>query len=248
MKAYHAYCFDLYGTLVDIHTDESKPSFWKAVAAFYTEHGAEYTGKTLQRAYKTLCTEQEDYLRAAAGQEADVELNLRLVFSALYQEKGVIDTEGLIRETAVFFRQRSTTHLRCYAGAKELLSTLRERAKILLMSNAQSCFTVPELEALGLSSCFDRVWISSDVGFMKPDPRFFQAALEDLGEDPAECLMIGNDPACDMDGGKKAGMDAFYIHSALSPQPFPKSGETGDYCMDHMDLRRLKRLLLNSDG
>ena len=34
-RSYRNYIFDLYGTLVDIHTDESKPSFWKALAEHY---------------------------------------------------------------------------------------------------------------------------------------------------------------------------------------------------------------------
>ena len=34
MKAYDNYIFDLYGTLVDIHTEENDPLVWKKLALF----------------------------------------------------------------------------------------------------------------------------------------------------------------------------------------------------------------------
>ena len=32
---YQNYIFDLYGTLVDIHTDENKASLWKKIAVYF---------------------------------------------------------------------------------------------------------------------------------------------------------------------------------------------------------------------
>ena len=51
MKQYRAYLFDLYGTLVDIHTDEGKAAFWKRLAAYYSAHGAAYHDAELRAAY-----------------------------------------------------------------------------------------------------------------------------------------------------------------------------------------------------
>jgi len=42
---YENYIFDLYGTLVDIHTDEEDESLWKALAEYYGKYGADYTAK-----------------------------------------------------------------------------------------------------------------------------------------------------------------------------------------------------------
>ena len=223
MKQYKAYLFDLYGTLVDIHTDESKPAFWKAVAAYYTEHGASYDGKTLRETYRALCAAETAHLQAVTP-EAKVEIDLRPVFRALYEQNGIVPDAALLAETAWAFRRASTCHLRAYAGAGELLDALRAAGRtVILLSNAQSCFTRPELELLGLSERFDHVYISSEVGFQKPDPRFFTAPLRDLGLEPADCLMIGNDPTCDVAGAITAGLDAVYIHSALSPKAAPSS-------------------------
>ena len=48
---YKNYIFDLYGTLADIHTDESDISLWQKTARVYTENGAAYTAEQLQTEY-----------------------------------------------------------------------------------------------------------------------------------------------------------------------------------------------------
>ena len=40
---YKNYIFDLYGTLVDIHTDEEQMLLWNKLSAFYRFQGANYT-------------------------------------------------------------------------------------------------------------------------------------------------------------------------------------------------------------
>ena len=43
--------FDLYGTLVDIHTDEGNPEVWKKLALFFSYYGADYEPEELKEAY-----------------------------------------------------------------------------------------------------------------------------------------------------------------------------------------------------
>ena len=67
----------------------------------------------------------------------------------------LLDTDDpeRIREAAWAFRRASTTHLRLYAGVRELLKRLRETdARVILLSNAQALFTRPELALLGDAS------------------------------------------------------------------------------------------------
>ena len=40
---YESYIFDLYGTLVDIRTDEEKKELWSKLALFYVYYDAHYT-------------------------------------------------------------------------------------------------------------------------------------------------------------------------------------------------------------
>ena len=239
-RHYEAFLLDLYGTLVDIHTDENLPSLWQQVAGFAVSHGAAWEPKELHLAYLAAVAEAEEALRVRDRgiPQALGEIDLGKVFARLYAQKGVTAADKLVAETALAFRKASITHLRLYAGAKELLSALRQRGRVVLLSNAQSLFTRPELSLLGLADCFDSIYLSSEAGFKKPDPRFFRLALEREGLDPARCLMIGNDPICDGDGARRIGLAAWVIRSNISPRDLREG-----YDQQGMDLRKLSRML-----
>ena len=44
--------FDLYGTLVDIHTDEGKAEVWERLSLFYSYYGASYTPEEMRGGYE----------------------------------------------------------------------------------------------------------------------------------------------------------------------------------------------------
>ena len=63
-----------------------------------------------------------------------------------------------------------------------------------------------ELEGLGLTELFEHVAVSCDVGFMKPHPRLFQYALEQMGVAAEESVMVGDSLRADVEGAKTLGM------------------------------------------
>ena len=48
---YQNYIFDLYGTLVDIHTDEDQPPAWAALARFYSYSESALTRQGIEVRY-----------------------------------------------------------------------------------------------------------------------------------------------------------------------------------------------------
>jgi putative hydrolase of the HAD superfamily len=52
---------------------------------------------------------------------------------------------------------------------------------------------------------------SGDVGVMKPDPRIFEVALDLLGLEPGEVWYLGDMPAIDVVGARRAGLRPFLI-------------------------------------
>lgn len=207
-----AYIFDLYGTLADIWTDESKPELWSTMAELYGVYGADYTPEELKSEYLRLCAEKE---RKLGGQFPEIELSE--VFSELLRRDRAVATpaeEGFVHMAANVFRIISRNRLREMPGAHEVLRELRHRGKkLLLLSNAQAVFTIPELEKLGLYDYFDRIFISSDHGIKKPDPRFIAKLLDLENLRPEDCVMIGNDFSSDMRVAASCGVDGIFLNS-----------------------------------
>ena len=235
--------FDLYGTLVDIHTDEMLPELWETLTVWYREHGADYSPDELRDAYFRTVRQMEGGaapLRRDAH-EAHPEIRLELAFQRLFQAKGVDAGSDLAVRTGKRFRTGSLDYIRLYDGAVELLTALRSnRQGVWLLSNAQRIFTAYELCTLGIEGLFDGIYLSSDYGCKKPDRRFFELLLKEQGIAPESAIMIGNDGVCDIQGARAVGLATLYIRSNISPaEPLPEA----DYVLEKMDLRRVRAIL-----
>lgn len=208
--------FDLYGTLVDIHTEENA-LVWDKTALYFGYYGAPCTGEELHAAFDAAMAQRE----AHAGQsyECFPDIPFEQVIAQLLRDRGVADADVLGVNAAQLFRIASTEYIRLYPYVKEALATLRRKGyRLWLLSNAQRVFTAYELKHLGLSEEFNGMYLSSDYGCRKPDVRFFRALLEEQQLDPSKCLMIGNDRDTDIAGAKAAGLDTLYMHTNLTPR------------------------------
>ena len=85
MKEYQNFIFDLYGTLIDIKTDESKPSLWKKLAQVYNVYGCEWRGPALREAYHKDVDNEKEILKAEIKKDYP-EIELKKVFAALLFE------------------------------------------------------------------------------------------------------------------------------------------------------------------
>ncbi len=87
----------------------------------------------------------------------------------------------------------------------ELLSHLRGRARLGLLSNAG-----PDLRDLlaPVAGLFDDIVISAEVGFRKPEPEIYRLALRHLGVEPAESLFI-DDLQRNVDAARLLGIRAY---------------------------------------
>ena len=248
---YKACLFDLYGTLMDVHTDESLPILWKTMASWYQKQGAAYTPQSLQREYLIqVKIEAKSVKNRFALQGISItwpEPEIGNVFRSLFRAKGVFAEEEMIRTTASLFRRTCRLRLRPYAGAAQLLKSLKQAGmQVDLLSNAQRLYTEEEMRNSGLYDLFDHVFISSDFGVKKPDPHFFEEALKKTGFAPEDCLMIGNDLACDIEGALSAGMAGYYIFSNLSPkEDGEKEIPNGCGYQKGMDLKLTGKRILN---
>ena len=74
MKAYDNYIFDLYGTLVDIHTEENDPLVWKKLALFYGYYDADYSSEELKERYAAIIAGEEYKMKSEKKDDAHVPL------------------------------------------------------------------------------------------------------------------------------------------------------------------------------
>ena len=209
--------FDLYGTLVDIHTEEND-LVWEKTALYFGFYGAHYSGPALKAAFGEAIRARE----AKAGQsyECFPDIPFEQVMAELFREKGVMENADVLGiHAAQLFRIASIEYIRLYPDALEALKKLRQAGyRLWLLSNAQAVFTAHELRHLGLGEQLDGIYLSSDFGCRKPDLRFYNALLEDRGLKAENCLMIGNDRETDIAGAKAAGMGTLYMHTNLTPE------------------------------
>lgn len=207
---YKNYIFDLYGTLVDLRTNEQREELWQKFSLFYSYNGAEYESNELKEAYLYQVKKRLD--ENTITEYPDIKVVS--VFKLLYELKGVKTDETLIKNTTKLFRILSTEYIGLYDGVKEILKELKEKGKkVYLLSNGQREFTEPEIKYLGIYDVFDKIYCSADRGICKPDKRFYEDLLEGEKLNIDECVMVGNDHTTDIKGANNINMDSVYINS-----------------------------------
>jgi putative hydrolase of the HAD superfamily len=106
-----------------------------------------------------------------------------------------------------------------YPEVSETLSALKQRGVILgVISNFDSRL-VRVLNGLGAGSSFEEIFVSSRVGYAKPDPRIFHAALNRHGLKPENAIHVGDSETNDLHGANNAGLRGVLIDrdNGISP-------------------------------
>lgn len=210
--------FDLYGTLIDIETDEGMEEIYRGLAHFLTYHGVYLHRWEVRDHYYRILHRQQ----AQSGEEHP-EIIVEDIWDTFLKEQGVRPASLRFRlaiTLAQLYRGISRKCLQRCPGVKETLDVLRRAYRLALVSDAQPCFALPEIRAVGLEGYFDPVVISAEYGFRKPDPRLFQAALDGCGFDPGEVIFVGNDMYRDIFGATRIGIKTIFVASNQGAQSY----------------------------
>ena len=93
-----------------------------------------------------------------------------------------------------------------------MLDILRTKGyRLFAASNSFGHLQRRRLERAGILPYFEDTYISMDIGYDKPDIRFFQEALRRCGLQPNEVLMIGDSMTTDVLGAQAAGIEALFF-------------------------------------
>ena len=104
---------------------------------------------------------------------------------------------------------------------KDVLSQLKEKYLLVLASNADDSSSNDIIEALkrvGVAHYFHQVFSSSDVGYEKPHPNFFQYIQQELKLEESELVMIGNSCEKDIYGAKSVEWKTIWFNENKESQ------------------------------
>ena len=203
--------FDLYGTLIDIETDESMEGIYRTIAHYLTYHGINLHRWEVRDRYYRIMKQQKEACR-----EAYPEIDVEAIWNEFLMQEGIRSSLHRGQQAKVIahiYRGVSRNRLQLYPDVKRVLDELQKRYRLALISDAQSCYALPEIQAVGLENYFESIVISSRYGFRKPDARLFQQTLDDMKLEPAEVIWVGNDMFRDIYGAQALGIKNIFVDS-----------------------------------
>ncbi|MGB3940290.1 MAG: HAD family hydrolase [Candidatus Manganitrophaceae bacterium] len=203
--------FDLYGTLIDIETNESLEEIYRGISHYLTYHGVyRHRWEVRDRYYQIMKQRKE------TSSEEYPEIDVEAIWNVFLEKEGIkaVATRlELAKILAQFYRGASRTRLQLYPEVKRVLDELRVVYRLGLISDAQPCFALPEIQAVGLDGYFEPIIISAQYGFRKPDRRLTEKALDMMKLTPEEVIYVGNDMFRDIYGAKRLGIKTLFVDS-----------------------------------
>ena len=97
--------------------------------------------------------------------------------------------------------------------AMDIIKHQKKTCKIIIVTNGTEVVQEKKLERSGLNDIVDNVFISELVGFEKPNIKFFEKVILEVGiKDLKEALIIGDSLTSDIQGGHNIGIDTCWYN------------------------------------
>lgn len=206
MNSIRAICFDLDNTLWDVW-----PVIMRAEQAMY---------EFLRERYPKVVAEVTlEMMRTARERVALEHPQMQHDFSFVRQQslreyaRMFGYAEGMAEEAfTVFLKARNEVDL--YRDVRPGLERLRAQFRLFTATNGNA-----DLHSIGIAHFFERSLSARQVGALKPAPAIFHKVVEGTGMALDEIVYVGDDPAHDVEGSRRAGMHAIWINRTDAPWP-----------------------------
>jgi putative hydrolase of the HAD superfamily len=147
----------------------------------------------------------------------DLKVRLASIRASMWQAAlasvGAGDDPALAQRSADRYNVYRSKYYTLFPGATDLLRSLRARGKKLgLVTNGLSETHREKIALLRLGEFFDAVFLSDEVGMVKPDPLLFAHACRTLGSSPARAAMVGDRYDRDISGALEAGLFTIWLN------------------------------------
>jgi len=190
---FHAFVFDLDGTLID-------------------------SGKYHSQAFAEVVLEQSGY-QLTPEEHLEVFGSHSLSFCPVLNERHGL---GLDPEAILMAKRKRVKEIfkaEPFHGALDFIAKWKGKVPLGLATNSPSSFVKPALEDTGLLECFNCITTADDVRYRKPDPEIFEVTFQKLAVDPLKTLVF-EDQLIGIEAARSAGAKAVAIDNG-QPVDFP---------------------------
>jgi putative hydrolase of the HAD superfamily len=163
---------------------------------------------------------EELHLKVLAG-AIDVDAARIERLTRLVEMHGARPVRSEIESAAAEYRRAYLAARRPVVGAVPVLAALRPHGAIAVVSNNVSAEQAGKMAVCGIADHVDALIVSEVVGVAKPDPKIFRVALERLGANRENAVMIGDSWGADVMGARAADIRAIWFNPARRPFPEP---------------------------
>ena len=202
MKKYELLLFDLDGTLIDFSVDQ-KLAFKYA----YEKMGYKYTDDVLEQYKKINNIVWNKLEKGEIKTVADLFEERCKMFFEIYDINERTDKFNNLLDKGM---QKSGT---AFKEVHNILKKLSEMYKLAIITNGPKSQQYSRLKNAKISQYFSYVFVSEEIGYNKPNIKFFEYMFETLKEkDKTKMLVIGDSLTSDIQGGINAGLDTCWCN------------------------------------
>jgi putative hydrolase of the HAD superfamily len=140
------------------------------------------------------------------------------VWRQAVQACGVTDPV-LPSQMLMTFQQTRRRLQTVFPDALPVLTALRPRYRLALVTNGAPDLQRTKIGASGLGEWFEVMVVSGEQGVGKPDPRIFTATLARLQLTARDVVMVGNSLDHDIAGARAAGVGSVWINRVGEQPP-----------------------------
>ncbi len=210
MKPYQWLLFDADGTLFDY--DQAEAS---ALEGTFGDLALPFTPQTSVEYRKINHQIWVDFEQGLINAE---ELRVRR-FERLFE---VVHLEGSPSAFSSRYLINLSRQAHLMPAAEETLAALKPHYHMALITNGLKDVQRPRLALSAIAPYFGQVFISEEVGAVKPEPAYFEAVFQAIRmPEKKDVLVIGDSLSSDIQGGLNYGLDTCWYNPAGKPASLP---------------------------
>jgi putative hydrolase of the HAD superfamily len=149
-------------------------------------------------------------------------------WTAVFATLGLDDPALIPTAQEIFVAAQRTAHAPI-RGAVDAVRAVADGRRLGLLTNGPSDVQRLKLQGTGLTSQFETVAISGEMGVGKPTAAAFERVLANLGLEPQEAVMVGDSWERDVEGALPCGLPVVWIsygRPVPAPAPVQRGGVT----------------------